>query len=281
MKREFQSFHPYLTYENEGKYFVQPDGTPSFEGWPSVSHPTEMYDDALDLWWLGKQAFDALGEIQSMDEFDELHQYYLEAIKGARLAMAERMINNPKSFEFSNREGESFELDLDDISNSQMVDILWQFASGKGGGAEDFNYLGGCFLFACLEEIDSTIIGMCIDGNYAVSGALAAAKAYANYEAIKSGNENLQKLRSEMGYKGALEKIRRDSNGKFAAKRLAKMLWDDWQANPGRYAKQTDFVSAVLDKVDVNDNGDPVISFDTVLKKWVPEWNREARELKK
>lgn len=76
-----------------------------------------------------------------------------------------------------------------------------------------------------------------------------------------------------------LKKIELDRDGKQAAKKFAKECWDEWQANHGRYAKQSDFAIDVLDKVETNSEGEPIISLDTILKKWIPEWNRAIKKV--
>lgn len=254
MKFKFQAFHPYLTYTNDGRYFVKPDGEPSFSGWSSVCEPTDMNDDALNLWRLGKRAFEALGEIKSKDEFDDLYKYNIETVRQLRLVLAERIAANQNSIVFVNLDGENFSPDLDDLSDSAIVDITWQAAREQ---PDRGLFLGGMFLFVCLQEIDSAIIGMCLDGQYAVSGAIAAAEAYANFQAIESGNDNLQRVRSEFAARGAIERYKRDP--KQAAKAFIKECWGQWQENPARYRTQSIFVNDMLKKVQTDDNGDPII----------------------
>lgn len=275
MKLKFQAFHPYLTYTSEGNSFIDPKGAPSFDGWPSVSHPTDMSSDALDLWRLGKRAFESLsekGEIKSKDDFDDLFKYFHETIHGIRLALAERIMTHPNSIDFVNLDGEHFIPDLDELSNSSIIDIAWQAARAQSG---DCLIFGELFLFVCWEEIDSAIIGMCLDGSYAVSGALSAAEAYANFQAIESGNDNLQKVRSEFAARAAIERHKRDP--KQTAKTFIKECWGQWQENPTLYRTQSIFANDVLTKIQTSDNGDPIISFDTIVKKWIPAWTKARK----
>src|SRR3569832_1198573 len=97
MKFKFQGFHPYLTYKNGCRYFVAPDGKSSFDGWSSISHPTNMSDDALDLWRLGKRAFNALGEIESKKKKDDLGGAGRGAGRGGRRARGRRGGGGPGS----------------------------------------------------------------------------------------------------------------------------------------------------------------------------------------
>src|SRR3569833_3291676 len=123
MKFKFQGFHPYLTYKNGCRYFVAPDGKSSFDGWSSISHPTNMSDDALDLWRLGKRAFNALGEIESREKFDDLYKTYLETIREIHLALGRQNKKNPKNKNKKNKKKESFFPDIDDMTDSAIVDI--------------------------------------------------------------------------------------------------------------------------------------------------------------
>lgn len=269
MKFKFQAFHPYLTYKNEGRYFIAPNGEPSFSGWPSVSHPTDMDQDARHLWQLGRQAFEAFGEFTSKEEFDASYGYYLETIRALRIELGKRILGN--NLVFVNSHEEEHTPDIDDLPNSAIVNIIWQAARTQSGDCSD---LGGLFLFACLEEIDSAIIAMCLDGS-AASLALRAAEAFANFQAIESGNDNLQKARSELAVRNATERYKRDP--KQAAKAFVKECWNQWQENPTLYNTQSTFASDMLTKVQTNAEGNPIISFDTILKKWIPLWTKEKK----
>src|SRR3569833_1321106 len=158
MKFKFQGFHPYLTYKNGCRYFVAPDGKSSFDGWSSISHPTNMSDDALDLWRLGKRAFNALGEIESREKFDDLYKSYLETIREIHLALGRRVVEDPNSIVFVNLDGESFFPDIDDMTDSAIVDITWQAAraqQNKNNTHQTKNKKEK------KQEIDGAIIGMC------------------------------------------------------------------------------------------------------------------------
>lgn len=70
---------------------------------------------------------------------------------------------------------------------------------------------------------------------------------------------------------------RHKNDPKQAAKRLVKDCWLDWKISPARYSGQTAFANDILTKVDTNDRGDPIITFDTIVKKWIPMWTREKK----
>lgn len=81
--------------------------------------------------------------------------------------------------------------------------------------------------------------------------------------------------RSEIGKKGA--EARHAKSIKQKPKKFIKECWAEWQENPTKYKKQSDFVKDVLEKIDTDDDGNPIISFDTVLKNWIPKWTKERK----
>ncbi|MFZ2999141.1 MAG: hypothetical protein WA071_02245 [Undibacterium umbellatum] len=251
------------------------NGAPSFDGWSSVCHPTSMNDDALDLWRLGKRAFESLNstqKIESKEEFDLTYKMYRETVRQLRLTFAEIFENHPNNINFVSLDGDKVAPDFEEASDSVIVDIAWQTSRSQ---LIDCRFLGEMFLFVCIDEIENSIIGMCLDGRYAVSGALSAAEAFSNFQAIDSGNENLQKVRSEFASRSAIERHKRDPKQK--AKSFIKECWSEWQEKPARYNKQSEFVIDVLSKIETNESGEPIVSFDTVLKKWIPNWTKEKK----
>ncbi|WP_426176302.1 hypothetical protein [Massilia sp. TWR1-2-2] len=58
----------------------------------------------------------------------------------------------------------------------------------------------------------------------------------------------------------------------FLAKKFIRECWDEWQSNPMLYRTQTDFATDMMSKVPTDHSGKPVVSFDTIVKKWVPMW---------
>lgn len=234
-----------------------------------------MSDDALDLWRLGKRAFDSLNaieKIKSKEEFDFIFKKHKEILCEIKLILAKRIDDNPSSINFVTLDGDKVTPDFAEASNSVIVDIAWQMARSQ---SSDCRLFGEMFLFICFEEIAHSIIGMCLDGDYAISGALSAAEAFANFQAIDSGNEHLQKVRSEFASRSAIERHKRDPKQK--AKSFIKECWIEWQEKPERYTKQSEFVIDALNKIETTENGEPIVSFDTVLKKWIPNWTKEKK----
>lgn len=78
---------------------------------------------------------------------------------------------------------------------------------------------------------------------------------------------------------GAEARYRYDKDGKQAAKKLVHDCWLDWEQGKSKvqYKTQSQFARDMIDKVDINANGEPVISFDTILKKWIPIWQGEKK----
>lgn len=276
MKNGFHFYHPYLSFSDETNYFISPNGQPSFSKWGSKSNPTKMSDDALSLWRLGKRAYDALGEINGKDGFDNMYEFHLKMVDDVREMIIERAKSEPGFFRFVDLEGKSVSPEIEDLRSYSVVDLMWQMVQqlGETKHSDTFLFMGAMFIFTCLEQIDDAIVGMCSDGG-AICSALEAADAFANYQAIESGNENLQKIRSEAAARAAIERYKRDP--KQAAKAFVKECWDQWKENPHRYKSQSSFANDVLTKVQTDRNGDPIISFDTVLKKWIPSWSKDKK----
>src|SRR5471030_292261 len=121
------------------------------------------------------------------------------------------------------------------------------------------------------EKNDSKLAWMYASkANYALgvlNGLVSGGRAESDLTAILS-----KKRRSEDGKKMATNRWASDPTRK--AKEIAKECWDEWQKDPTRYCNQPDFANDVLDKVDVKENGKTVITFNTILKKYIPEWKR-------
>ncbi|MBX9901805.1 MAG: hypothetical protein K2Y28_13570 [Burkholderiaceae bacterium] len=270
MKAGFLSYHPFLTYTVDEKYFIGANGRPTFSGWESVSHPTDMNRDALDLWDLGKNAFDALPKFNSKDEFDNTYESNLQTINFLKQELSKR-----SDITFVNSNGQKLVPDFDNFEFSDVANIAWELGRLN---SLDFNFLAVLFLFSCLQEVDNAIMGMCLE-NDAISAAIAAANAYANFQSINSGNEGLQKARATLAKHAALR--RHATDPLLIEKQIAKVFirecWEEWQKKPDRYETQSKFAIDVTQKIKTNENGDPIISFDTIIKKWIPLWSKEKK----
>lgn len=80
-------------------------------------------------------------------------------------------------------------------------------------------------------------------------------------------------VRSKLAISAASQRYKHDP--KQAAKAFVKECWQQWQDNPTRYKTQTAFANDVLTKIGTDRDGNPIISFDTIVKKWIPIWAKE------
>ncbi|NHZ38358.1 hypothetical protein [Massilia rubra] len=61
------------------------------------------------------------------------------------------------------------------------------------------------------------------------------------------------------------------------AKIIAKECWDAWKRDPTRYKSQSSFAIDVLDKVPVDKEGSTVITFNTIVKRYIPQWQGQEK----
>jgi hypothetical protein len=123
-----------------------------------------------------------------------------------------------------------------------------------------------------------TFRGVCFHGFNDLVLTLMAKGGNTAAKRLLRGVELSKKYDAQMR---ALKKIEIDRDGKQAAKKFAKECWIEWQSHPDRYGKQSQFAIDVLEKIETNAKGEPIVSLDTILKKWIPEWNKEIKEEKK
>ena len=136
-------------------------------------------------------------------------------------------------------------------------------------------------LFRCVSYCLASI--RCSDENSLIDGWHFYSEASMHYgmALIHTGQNKIESIAtfaSALGYSAAMARLERDKDGKQAAKSFVKKCWDECR---DRYATQSAFAMDMLDKIETNDKGEPIIAFDTILKKWIPEWRREAKETKK
>lgn len=65
--------------------------------------------------------------------------------------------------------------------------------------------------------------------------------------------------------KAAGARLKRDKDGKQAAKQGAREWWEAWQADPGMYPGDTEFARVMLDKF-------PALTSTTVVTRWCRSW---------
>jgi hypothetical protein len=50
-----------------------------------------------------------------------------------------------------------------------------------------------------------------------------------------------------------------------------------WKEHPHQYKTQSEFASDMMTKVPLDADGKPLIAYETIMKKWIPVWNRETK----
>ncbi|MDB5853258.1 MAG: hypothetical protein JWR22_1299 [Herminiimonas sp.] len=263
----FYSYDPFMTYGMANKHFVDRNGKPAFIA--QKNDPEWMSEDDVALWRLGRDAYLKLPPCSNKEEFDASLAEHYKMIKGLRTSIAAVAIE--KRVVFKNEDDQPIEPDFDDFTSMGILEIAWKLVKA---GAADAAVIKNNFLFACLESIEHGLIANHLDGG-GVYSAIEAANAFANFVAIDSGSTSLQQARSEIGLAGALERYRDDP--KQEAKKFIKECWIEWQRDSGKYPKQSAFASDMLTKIPTDKDGSPIISFDTIVKKWIPIWTRESK----
>lgn len=262
----FNAFHPYLTYTNCQKLFIGPNGEPSFEGWGESLENIEDRDDLLDLWELGKDAFDALGDLPKKEDFTELSDYYRVSIRTLRLTIAQSIIEREIEENSINDDDRQFNRDIDDWSDGTVAELavqMWQWLPQQG---ELSRRIRISLLFSCLKSIDAVVMAMCIGGDGAVSSAIAAAKSLANFEAFVWGDDSLAIMRSKLAANSAMARHKKDPKQK--EKTLVRECWADWQSRPEIYKGKADFARAMLDKCEH-------LTSQKRIEDWCRMWERE------
>ena len=264
--KKFLAYDPYSTYSGTQKHFVNATG----EATSSNLGNSAADEEVIDLWRLGRSAFDPLRDtIDSTQDFSEFSLRCWDFMQGVRGALHEGAVE--KNWLFQNVDEETCDRpDFDDLSDLTILNILWKIPANS----ENHRTLLPLYLHACLEEIDNALVAFYL-GQSGLTPALAAAEAYSNYLAIDTGSEQLQSVRREMGVKAAMERYRNDPKQK--AKAFIKECWNDWLQTPSRYKTQSAFAQDVIAKLEPGPDGESLISFDTVLKKWIPSWRKESK----
>jgi hypothetical protein len=78
---------------------------------------------------------------------------------------------------------------------------------------------------------------------------------------------------------GAHAKWQRDplTEGRKKAQELCIHFLQLWRDTPNLYKSESAFIQAMLEKIDLKPDGDPVYSYDTIQKKLLPKWKQQLR----
>jgi hypothetical protein len=267
MKPRFVAYNPYLSYAAGSEHFVDSKGRPTFSWLDDAEYGGR--NDVEALWHLGRNAYSALPTFGSSTQFDDLYEKHLLIIETLKKQI--EFASELKGFVFQNHHGQRFTPDFESYTSSEILHLAWKLIRANAYAGEA---LRDHFLFACLEEVEEAIGGIRIGGG-AIASAIVAADSYASFLAIKSGNATLQQERSDFAMRGAIERHRRDP--KQEHKQFIKQCWEEWQSKPTLYRTQSIFATDMLTKVPSDKDGNPVISHDTIVKKWIPEWSKAKK----
>lgn len=254
----FMSYHPYASFTGSSSNFLTASG-----GLPDISAcDTEMSDDALKLWQLGKRAFQYLKAFDNVEHFDRLFCDYQSDIR----RFASHLQENSDKFELTDSlTGEILTPNFLEIQDEYL--ILDLFQQLKEASKDYSGSLAYYFILACLQKIDCALILLCLDGGAAdsiVSATLAVERA----EAISKGSARLKRARSELGTLGAIG--RHGGDPKQTDKTLVKECWVAWQANKMRYKGKASFARDMLQKCEN-------LESTKVIEDWCREWEKQAK----
>ena len=271
--RQFLTYSPFQSFAGNSKYFVQANRRPTFEG---CGIETDSIQDEIDpsahaLWRLGKKAFDAFGAFESENEFSTAIEENFKLLDLLREMLKDRLDSEPTALKFLDEHGEIYFPKIEHVSDWTILHGTWQSANR---GQLETGYFGGICLAMCFVDIDNAIIGL-HTGRIAVGSAMNAVEKYSCFEAITSKTETLQLLRSELGLKAAIERYKSDP--KQAAKALILDCFNEWEKNGTRYKSHGRFATDMLTKIPVDHEGTPIISHDTITKKWIPAWRKSRK----
>jgi hypothetical protein len=251
MRRKLQSYDPYNSFLSDGQRFLDKDGKPT--AWFGTSDR----DDVLQLWRLGRDAFQALGEFEDRAEYDSFFADHLAGIQ----IFADALNDEGNHLDFQNEDGVSWKPNFSEAQSFEILNVFWQLTNSKG---ELYEPLGHHFLLACLEEIDFALVGLALNTDH-LHAVISAVRAFGNYQAIATGNNDLQQARSELAFRAAKEKHAQDP--KQAEKTFVFECWEEWQEHPEKYKGKAAFARDMLNKCEK-------LESQKVIEDWCRQWER-------
>ncbi len=254
---EFLMYDPYLTFSDPSNdSFVDSAGKPTP---PLVARGA----DEWTLWAIGREAYDLL-EIADKSDFTTRFGNHRADIKTWR----DLLIKRAKDGKMLDQDGA--QIDPSYFRSQPTLELLhgiWSIFDKYSKFRFQYKYKVENFLFACLEELDNSLLGLKAH-NDAVAAAVAASNALANAQAITSGSEVYEKVRSDMARKAAIERHNRDP--KQVEKRLVFDCYKEWRAKPERYKSKAEFARDMLEKY-------PHLKSHKTIEDWVRGWDKKAQ----
>ncbi|MDQ1833221.1 MULTISPECIES: hypothetical protein [Massilia] len=251
MPRKFTTFDPFNSFSTDAQRFLDKKG--SVPAWLKDNES----DDLLQLWRIGSDAYHAIGEFETQADFEEL---FLEHQDGIRI-FADVLTKEGTHLDFKNQDGVSWQPDFSITPSMEILCVFWQLADSRD---KLFETISGHFLFACLEEIDMALMGRVTGTDY-LHAVINAVRAFGNYQALATGNGELQKARSELAFLGAKEKHARDP--KQGEKLFVLDCWKEWRQKPDSYRSKAAFARAMVDKCEY-------LESTKNIEDWCREWEK-------
>lgn len=264
LEEKFVLYHPYETFDIEhGNWrFYTPEGELLFRGKeeieedPGVAALHEMADEVyytLPYYVDCKAAFDELfGE--SLKNLEEFRADMMQNDADVRWMDGMSITETPNP--------------VSHMPYFDLVDLAWTYGNRETEDAVE--QLHQVLAFACLLRVDEALFQY-QEGESFVVDAMAAARLREKVETSFLLADH-STVRSQIGAKAARARYLKDP--KQDAKRFVHECWLEWKKNPSRYARQYDFAVDMMKKVPAGKDGEPIISPETITKKWIPLWNR-------
>lgn len=250
MRRKTLGFDPYTSFSSNSQCFLNK------HYWQvSWLKGNQHSDDVLQLWLLGRAAYQAMGEFRDAAEFNTFFEQHHAGIEIFAEALNKEFINFPAFGEDATSPG----LDFSRAPSTVILGIFWELTSSRG---ELYEPLGHHFLCACIEEIDNALFGLAFKIDH-VRAVMEAVQAFGNFQAVSTGNQALQKARSELAGRGAKERHARDP--KQAEKIFVLECWKEWRQKPDSYSGKAAFARDMLDKCEH-------LKSQKNIEDWCREW---------
>jgi hypothetical protein len=153
-----------------------------------------------------------------------------------------------------------------DINVALRCMALYWFHQAANHAALGEHEAAADLLYEAFSALESTV----------VSRVWEDAWGEATRQSEESSPTVEQRARSENASRAALARYANNPVAieKKAAKGFAKECWDSWQENPDRYRSQGAFANDILTKIGTDRDGNPIITYSSIVNKFIPEWNR-------